>query len=140
MGKLRLIAIFLGCFLFACNVEEKIDEAFITISGKVTHENEPVSGALVLLVENTKVEDGLSLSNGSVTNASGIYKIIDVKAGKYYVLAVDDANGNFEFDKDSDRLGFYGVDPNNLDLEPDLVTVSDEDIDNVDIISLYTLP
>ena len=124
----------------ACNLKEEIEELVITISGNVSHEGESVSGALMLLVESTDVSDGLNLANASLTTTTGDYVILDVDPGEYFILAVDDANDSFEFDADSDRLGFYGINPSTSDFQPDAITVSDEDVSGVDIVYLYTLP
>ena len=128
---------------YSCDIEEKvkkeIDDAFIEVSGKVTHNGSNVSGALVLLVEGAEISDGLELSNGSITGANGNYNIYEVAEGEYYVVAIEDNNGNFTFDADTDRLGFHGVDPGNLDLLPDMVTVTDEDVENINIIYLVSL-
>ena len=133
----------LGALLFSissCNLAEEIEERIITISGKVSHDGSSVKGALVLLVEVTDVSEGLSLANAMITDSNGKFTILDVQPGTYYVLAIDDANGNLQFDAESDRLGFYGVDPSKSDLKPDAITVSDQDITGADIVDLYTLP
>jgi hypothetical protein len=44
-----------------------------------------------------------------------------------------------EFDIESDRIGFYGVDLDGLDIEPDIITVSNEDVENIDITYLTSL-
>ena len=128
---------------YSCDIEEKvkkgIDDAFIEVSGKVTHNGSNVSGALVLLIEGTEISDGLVLSNGSVTGNNGNYNIYEVAEGEYYVVAIEDNNGNLTFDANTDRLGFHGVDPSNLDLEPDKVTVTDEDVENINITYLVSL-
>ena len=128
---------------YSCDIEEKvkkgIDAAFIEVSGKVTHNGSNVSGALVLLVEGAEISDGLELSNVSITGDNGNYNIYEVAEGEYYVVAIEDNNGNLTFDADTDRLGFHGVDPSNLDLEPDKVTVTDEDVENINIIYLVSL-
>ncbi len=127
---------------YSCDIEEKvkkeIDDAFIEVSGKVTHDGNNVSGALVLLIEGTEISDGLVLSNGSITGANGNYNIYEVAEGEYYVVAIEDNNGNLTFDEDTDRFGFHGVDPSNLDLLPDKVTVTDEDVENINIIYLIS--
>ncbi len=133
------ILLILSFGLMSCDLEEKIDEAIIDVSGKVTHDGSAVSGAVVLLVEGTDVSDGLSLANGSITDNSGKFTILDVQEGVYYLLAIDDTNGNLEFDEDTDRLGFHGINPEGLDLDPDPITVSDSDVENVDVTSLYSL-
>ena len=136
MRTIRVFLSILFLLVFSCDLEDLV----ITVSGKVTDEGEPVVGALVLLVESKDISEGLSLSNGMVTDNSGRYTIIDVENGKYYVVAIDDVNGNAQFDAETDQLGFYGIDPDNNDYEPDRITVSDEDVKNVDIVYLYSLP
>lgn len=124
---------------YGCDLKEKVDEAIIDVSGKVTDEGQPVEAALVLLVEGTDVSEGLSLANGSVTNNNGRYIILNVSPGDYYVLAVDDHNDNLQFDADTDRLGFHGTNPSAYDFIPDKITVSDQDVEDVDIVDLYSL-
>ena len=141
--KKYIILMLILLFGHSCGIEDKvkdeIDAAFIEISGKVTHEGNNISGALVLLVEGTEISDGLALSNGSITGNNGNYNIYEVEEGEYYVVAIEDNNGNLTFDEDTDRFGFHGVDPSNLDLLPDKVTVTDEDVENINIIYLVSL-
>ena len=141
--KKYIILLLILLFGHSCGIEDKvkeeIDAAFIEISGKVTHDGSSVSGVLVLLIEGTEISDGLVLSNGSVTGDNGNYNIYEVTEGEYYVVAIEDNNGNLTFDEDTDRLGFHGVDPSNLDLLPDKVTVNDEDVENINIIYLVSL-
>ncbi len=118
---------------------DEVDAAFIEISGKVTHEGSNISGALVLLVEGRQISDGLALYNGSITGNNGNYNIYEVEEGEYYVVAIENNNGNLTFDEDTDRFGFHGVDPSNLDLLPDKVTVTNEDVENINIIYLVSL-
>ena len=146
MPPIPIKQIILGLLIFysfSCDVEEKltesIDVAFIEVSGKVTHNGNAVSSALVLLVEGTDITDGLELSNGSITGQNGNYNIYEVSEGEYYVIAIDDNNNNLTFDADTDRLGFHGVDPSALDLIPDKIIVDDEDVDNINIIYLVSL-
>jgi len=122
---------------FGCDLVEKVDEAIIDVSGKVTDEGQAVAGAIVLLIESADVSEGLGLANGSITDSNGRYVILNVDAGDYYVLAVEDRNSNVEFDADTDRLGFYGVNQGTLDFIPDKITVSDQDIEDIDIVDLY---
>ena len=139
--KKYIILLLILLFGQNCGIEDKvkdeIDAAFIEISGKVTHEGNNISGALVLLVEGTEISDGLALSNGSITGNNGNYNIYEVEEGEYYVVAIEDNNGNLTFDEDTDRFGFHGVDPSNLDLLPDKVTVTDKDVENINIIYLF---
>ena len=82
---------------------------------------------------------GWSFPNGSISGENGNYNIFEVAEGEYYVVAIEDNNGNLTFDASTDRLGFHGVDPSNLDLEPDKVTVTDEDVENINITYLVSL-
>lgn len=138
MRTTRVFLSILFLLVFSCDLKDDLEDLVITVSGKVTDDGEPVVGALVLLVESKDISEGLSLSNGMVTDNSGRYTIIDVDNGKYYVVAVDDVNENAQFDADTDQLGFYGIDPDNNDYEPNRITVSDEDVKNVDIVYLYS--
>ena len=146
MIELRLKQIYLLLIFFfgaGCDIKEKvkagIDAAFIEISGTVTHNGNNVGGALVLIVEGTEISDGLALSNGSISGENGNYNILEVAEGEYFVVAIEDNNGNLTFDADTDRLGFHGVEPTNLDLEPDRVTVTNEDVENINITYLVSL-
>ena len=146
MVPIRVKQIILGLIIFyslGCDVEEKlaegIDAAFIEVSGKVTHNGNAVGSALILLVEGTEIADGLELSNGSISGQNGNYNIYEVSEGEYYVVAIEDNNNNLTFDADTDRLGFHGVDPSAFDLLPDIITVNDEDVDNINIIYLVSL-
>ena len=125
--------------LIGCDLGVELDEAFIDISGTVTDNGEAVSNALVLLVTSASISDGLNLSNGSITGSNGNYTIINVENGEYYIVAIEDNNSNLEFDIESDRIGFYGVDLGGLDIEPDKITVSNEDVENIDITYLTSL-
>jgi len=136
--KSWLIIIFL-LGIYNCDLANELDDAFIDISGTVTNNNEPVSNALVLLLTNKDISDGLSLSNGSITGNNGNYSIINVENGEYYIVAIEDNNSNLEFDIESDRIGFYGVDLIGFDIEPDKITVSNEDIDKINITYLTSL-
>jgi hypothetical protein len=115
-------------------------DLIVEISGKVSDEGQPVEGAIVLLMESTNVADGLNLANGSITDNRGNYIILNVDPGSYYILAVKDQNNNLEFDADTDQLGFYGVNPGASDLTPDKIKVSEDDLENIDITDLYSLP
>ena len=105
----------------------------------MTHNGNAVGSALILLVEGTQIADGLELSNGSISDQNGNYNIYEVSEGEYYVVAIEDNNNNLTFDADTDRLGFHGVDPSAFDLLPDIITVNDEDVENINIIYLVSL-
>ena len=91
------------------------------------------------MVASASISDGFGLSNGSITTDNGNYIIIDVDAGEYYIVAVEDSNGNLQFDIESDRLGFYRVNLDEFDIVPDIVTVSDEDIEDINITYLTSM-
>ena len=114
-------------------MKDAIDEVFIDISGNISDDGQPVSGAAILLLSSPDLTEGVSLSNGSISGADGNYTILGAEAGSYYVVAVDDVNDNFEFDKGVDRFGFHGVNADQLDLLPTQITVSAEDVENIDI-------
>ena len=124
----------------SCDLVEQAEKEIVDISGKVSDEEQAVEGAIVLLMESTNVADGLNLANGSITDNRGNYIILNVDPGSYYILAVKDQNNNLEFDADTDQLGFYGVDPGASDLTPDKIKVSEDDLENIDITDLYSLP
>jgi hypothetical protein len=124
----------------SCDLVEQAEQEIVDISGKVSDEEQAVEGAIVLLMESTNVADGLNLANGSITDNRGNYIILNVDPGSYYILAVKDQNNNLEFDADTDQLGFYGVNPGASDLTPDKIKVSEDDLENIDITDLYSLP
>ena len=125
--------------LASCDLAEELDEAIVDVSGRVSHDGNTVSGVIVILVEDAENLEGITLANGSITDNSGRYIILAVDPGDYYVLGVDDRNGNLKYDPDTDRLGFHGVNPTDMDLVPDKITVEDQDLENIDITSLYSL-
>ena len=59
--------------------------------------------------------DDLELANGSISLFDGNYTIFDVDEGEYYVVAIEDNNGNLDYDADIDRVGFHGLNLNNFD-------------------------
>jgi len=123
----------------SCDLLEKVDENIIDISGKISDEGNAVVGAIVLLVETAEISDGLNLANGSISDNAGNYLILNVDSGDYYVLAIDDRNNNQQFDSATDRIGFYGLVPDEFDLQPDLITVADTDLEDINIVDLYSL-
>ncbi|MCF7824627.1 MAG: carboxypeptidase-like regulatory domain-containing protein [Candidatus Marinimicrobia bacterium] len=123
--------------LSSCDLGDELDKAIIDVSGKVSHDGNAVTGAIVLLVEDVSISSGLSLANGSISDNSGHYTILNVDPGSYYVLAVDDRDGNLQLDATTDRIGFYGVVPP-TDLEANQISVSDMDVENINITSLYS--
>ena len=81
-----------------------------TIKGNVSDGGVAVNGALLMLLEEGQLlAGGAPLSNGNVSNASGDYEILLVEPNHYYyVCAVEDVNGNLEYDIGTDRIGYYG--------------------------------
>ena len=124
-----LIILFFG---FSCGLKDQIDEAYIEISGNLSHNGNNISIGIVLLLEGDVSLDlaelsldleGLELSNGSISLFNGNYTIFDVEEGEYYIVAIEDNNGNLEYDSDLDRVGLYGFNPNvpvGDDMLPDL--------------------
>ena len=51
--------------------------------------------------------------------------------GEDYVLAIEDNNGNLEYDAAIDRVGFHGLNLNNFDFIPNIVKVTDEDLEDI---------
>lgn len=139
MKKVGLI-IFAVLFAYSsCNLLDSVDKKILDVSGKVSENGAAVGGAIVLLVESTDISEGLSLANGSITDNAGNYIILDVDPGDYYVLAIDDQNDNAQFDSGTDKIGFHGVNPATQDLTPDRITVAKDDLEDIDIVDLYTL-
>ncbi|MEQ9401936.1 MAG: hypothetical protein RIM99_00005 [Cyclobacteriaceae bacterium] len=133
MKILSLLSLLLLLVFSHCGVKDSIDELFVDISGNVSDNDQPVEGALIILLNSPAITDGVSLSNGSITGADGNYTIINAEEGDFYVVAVDDVNNNFEFDAGTDRFGFHGVHLTQLDLVPDQISVSTTDVENIDI-------
>lgn len=133
MKLLSLLSLLFLLSFSHCGVKDALDELFTNITGNVSNDGVAVEGALIILLDSPNLADGVSLSNGSVTSAGGNYTILSVQAGDYYVVAVDDVNGNFEFDLGTDRFGFHGVDPSQLDLLPVQVTVGTDGLADIDI-------
>jgi hypothetical protein len=68
--------------------------------------------------------------------------MIEVSAGDYYVVAIEDANNNFFFDTDTDKIGYYG-DPDTLTgltIPQTLHVNKGDDIEDINITKLYKLP
>ena len=135
-----LIAVLLVIMISGC--EDVVKAVTTTISGNVSNDGEAVSGAYVILLEaGDEVTQGISLSNGMITNSNGDYTMIEVSAGDYYVAAIDDANNNVGFDLDTDRVGYYGVADTLLGVTiPQTLHISKgDDLEDIDITDLYQL-
>jgi len=113
-----------------------------TISGTVSNGGEPVSGAVVLLLESDSLEAGLSLANGSITDLNGMYEIRRVEPGNYYISAIKDANENLQYDKEIDMFGWYGKRDTLTCLTiPRQITIAKGDnLTGIDIDTLYIAP
>ena len=136
-------------FLFSCGVEEKvkgkideIDEAYITVSGNLSHNDSSITVGIIFLLEGSvsldleklSLElDNLELVNGSISLFNGNYTIFNVTEGEYYVVAIEDNNANLEYDPNIDRVGLYGFNLYDFDPIPDIVTVTDEDVEDINI-------
>ena len=135
-----LLSVLLVIAMSGCN--DVVKAVTTTISGNVSNNGEAVSGAYVILLEaGDEVTQGISLSNGMITNSNGDYTMIAVSAGDYYVAAIDDANNNIVFDLDTDRVGYYGVADTLLGVTiPQTLHVSKgDDLEDIDITDLYQL-
>ena len=136
-------------FLFSCGIEEKvkgkideIDEAYITVSGNLSHNDSSITVGIIFLLEGSvsldleklSLElDNLELVNGSISLFNGNYTIFNVTEGEYYVVAIEDNNANLEYDPNIDRVGLYGFNLYDFDPIPDIVTVTDEDVEDINI-------
>ena len=139
-------------FLLSCGVEEnvkgKIDDAYITISGNLSHNDSSITVGIIFLLEgrvSLNLEelslelDNLELVNGSISLFNGNYTIFDVTEGEYYVVAIEDNNANLEYDPNIDRVGLYGFNLYNFDPIPNVVTVTDEDVEDININYFFLL-
>ena len=141
--------------LFSCDVEEKvkgkideIDDAYINISGNLSHNDSSITVGIVFLLEGSVSLDldklsldleNLELVNGSISLFNGNYTIFDVNPGEYYVVAIEDNNANLEYDPNVDRVGLYGFNLYKLDPVPNVVTVNDEDVEDININYFFLL-
>tara|TARA_Y100001968_G_C18914438_1_gene506831 strand:- start:90 stop:554 length:465 start_codon:yes stop_codon:yes gene_type:complete len=138
-------------FLLSCGVKEKIDEiddAYLTISGNLSHNDSSITVGIIFLLEgrvNLDLEklslelDNLELVNGSISLFNGNYTIFDVTEGEYYIVAIEDNNANLEYDPNIDRVGLYGFNLYNFDPIPNAVTVTDEDVEDININYFFLL-
>ena len=142
-------------FLFCCGVEKKvnekideIDDAYITISGNLSHNDSSVTVGIIFLLEgrvNLDLDklslelDNLELVNGSISLFNGNYTIFDVSPGEYYVVAIEDNNANLEYDPNVDRVGLYGFNLYKFDPIPNVVTVNNEDVEDININYFFLL-
>ena len=141
--------------VFSCDVEKKvkakideIDEAYINISGNLSHRDSSINIGIVFLLEGEvsldidKLSldlDDLRLANGTISLFNGDYTIFDVTEGEYYVVAIEDNNGNLDYDADIDRVGLHGFNLYNFDIIPDVVTIYDDDLEDIDINYFFLL-
>ena len=68
--------------------------------------------------------------------------MIEVSAGDHYVVAIEDANNNFLFDTDTDKVGYYGEFDTltGLTIPQTLHVNKGDDIEDINITKLYKLP
>jgi uncharacterized protein (DUF2141 family) len=138
--NLFLLAVLIVITISGC--DDVVKAVTTTISGNVSNDGEAVSGAYVILLEaGDEVTQGISLSNGMITNSNGDYTMIEVSAGDYYVAAIDDANNNIVFDLDTDRVGYYGVADtlSGVTIPQTLHISKGDDLEDIDITDLYQL-
>jgi uncharacterized protein (DUF2141 family) len=82
----------------------------LSVSGTVldAFDDRPVVGALVMLYRS--LPDSVPVTdlpaNFSRTDADGSFRISNVSPGAYYVLAVQDLNGNYRYDGGDERIAF----------------------------------
>lgn len=102
-------------YVFSTGAE--IDTAYL--EGKVidAFEKSPVKGALVQLYAD--YSDSIPLKEVPTylarTNASGAYRIDNIKIGRYKAFVLEDANKNYLFDRPDEKIAFSN----------DLITISD---------------
>ena len=141
--------------LFSCDVEEKvkgkideIDDAYINISGNLSHNDSSITVGIVFLLEGSVSLDldklsldleNLELVNGSISLFNGNYTIFDVTEGEYYIVAIEDNNANLLYDPDIDRVGLYGFNLYEFDPIPNVVKVTDEDLEDININYFFLL-
>ena len=127
---------------------DEIDDAYITISGNLSHNDSSITVGIIFLLEGRvsldleklSLElDNLELVNGSISLFNGNYTIFDVTEGEYYVVAIEDNNANLEYDPNIDRVGLYGFNLYNFDPIPNVVTVTDEDVEDININYFFLL-
>ena len=129
-------------FIIISGCDDVVKAITTTISGNVSNDGEAVSGAYVILLEaGDEVTQGISLSNGMITNSNGNYTMVAVSAGDYYLAAIEDDNNNIVFDLDTDRVGYYGdTDPLTGLTIPQTIHISKgDDLEDIDITDLYQL-
>ena len=139
-----LLLCFLALLLMTIGCQEAAQALSTTISGNVQDDGEPVSGALVFVLEfGAEAEAGMSLESGSITGGEGNYTVIEVDPGEYYVCAIKDENGNLTYDRDTDPIGYYGTVDTLLSITiPAKVTIEEEgqDVIDIDIEDMFIIP
>lgn len=123
MKRLFLLTIVLGLVISGLGCEEILEKG--SISGNVSDDSTPISGALVMLLDEGEIlAQGAPLSNGNVTAADGNYKILLVEPNQYYyVCAVEDNDSDLTYTPGVDRIGYYG-NLNGVNWVPTSVSVS----------------
>jgi hypothetical protein len=137
LNRLPFLFILLA-LLFCCSKAQKtVFPEKGTISGKVTDEGEPVSGAFILLLEGSEIGGEVDLKNLMATNSDGKYKIRMVDSGTHWVAAVKDEEGNHIYDPASDPIGWYGKDTLGVTIPQSVTVQKGEDVKGIDITILY---
>jgi hypothetical protein len=118
--------------LIDCRLDGTYDESYVTVSGNVSHNSEPVVGAFMVLLQQAEVSDTLSLTNLSYTNNKGDYTLFDVSEGKYFLAAIHDKDRDKKLSA-GDGFGFFGIDPESQDFLPDTLFVYSESLEDINI-------
>ena len=139
LKKFPFMLIILILLLFCSKAQKTVFPEKGTISGKVTDEGEPVSGAFVLLLEGSEIGGGVDLGNAAITNSDGKYKIRMVEPGTHWVAAVKDEDGNHIYDPAKDPIGWYGKDTLGVTIPQSVTVQKGEDVTNIDITRLNLL-
>lgn len=108
MREVLLIVSVIGVLLIGIGCDDPLEKG--TIKGNVSDDDVPVSGAIVMLLEEGELlAGGSALSNAFITDGSGNYQIILVEPNRnYYVCAIEDNDGDLTYTPGSDRIGYFG--------------------------------
>ena len=137
MKRFTFLLVILPLLLCCSKAQKTVFPQKGTISGKVTDEGEPVSGAFVLLLEGSEIGERVDLRNAAITNSDGKYKIRMVEPGTHWVAAVKDVEGNYIYDPAKDPIGWYGKDTLGVTIPQSVTVHKGEDVKNIDITHLY---
>jgi len=139
---LLLITVIALVFILTSCSEDEVLPSKGTIKGKVTNNNQPVSGAYVLLMDSGEMVAGNQpLSNGSITGEQGNYTILLVEPDKYYfVAAVQDINGDGQYTPGTDKIGYYGNYLGQSWIPEEITVGAGETLEDINITSLIVMP